>query len=309
MGFDWEGSVEHYGDALDAIAARMITMAGILWGRPVETLPRRLYLEILSILRPAEFALRRLIVMAAWKVVPFRELATAKEKTGSGLPLVKEESPQLEDGTLGARQRRACGEELKGGTKTPYAPLPPDEESENRLGKARDFNGLAERTATAKCRKSQDHQSQERGTVPSSGFGHSRNARVPYFPIFDPWKRYGPPFLTEEQIAALNDPNRVPLPPRPVLDPDELVPARTLCRRVRAFANALLNLDHHIDRMSRWRARRAAQSKLPWKERTLRRLSPIRPGVPPGYRERPKTLVGETLKDCHILALDALNSS
>ncbi|TCD13719.1 hypothetical protein [Oricola cellulosilytica] len=197
MGFDWEGSVEHYGDALDALAARLVTMAGILWGRPVEMLPRRLYLEILAILRPAEFALRRLIVMAAWKVVPeiglppateegeepprttlppcggesdFDGLAeqTAKAKrqksqergfapsfgpsghllprgekegasrrraTASGLPLTTEtteelkggtsgahqqgQSPQLKDGTPGARQRATA--KLKGGTRKPPA--------------------------------------------------------------------------------------------------------------------------------------------------------------------------------------------
>ncbi|TCD16526.1 hypothetical protein [Oricola cellulosilytica] len=248
MGFDWEGSVEHYGDALDALAARLVTMAGILWGRPVETLPRRLYLEILAILRPAEFALRRLIVMAAWKVVPFTEFATANQ--GS--------EPEGKAGKAGAMH--------------PVSPLAGEMSQRDRGG---DF----EQGAMEEIDKPRP------------------------FPIFDPWKRYGPPFLTEEQIAALNDPHRVPLPPRPVLDPDEPVPAKTLCRRVRAFANALLNLDHHIDRMARWRARCHLDSTRP------RRWWPIRPGVPPGFSERPKTLVGGTLKDCHILALDALNSS
>ena len=68
MEFDWQKAIDRCGETLCAIAAQMIVMAGIETGRTVETLPRRLYLRVLALLRPAEYAARRLIAMAACKV-------------------------------------------------------------------------------------------------------------------------------------------------------------------------------------------------------------------------------------------------
>jgi hypothetical protein len=96
-GFNWRKAVERYGDELCAIAAQLIVMAGMQGFRVVETLPRHLYLRILSILRPAEYAARRLILMAACKIIGAHQRASAKlndgtENPDSGLPLTKEES-------------------------------------------------------------------------------------------------------------------------------------------------------------------------------------------------------------------------
>jgi hypothetical protein len=50
------------------IVAELIVMAGLQGVAFVDTLPRRLYFRILSILRPAEYAARRIILIAACKL-------------------------------------------------------------------------------------------------------------------------------------------------------------------------------------------------------------------------------------------------
>lgn len=73
MEFDWRKAIDCNCEALCAIAARLILMAGLQAGHDVETLPRRLYRRVLALLRPAEYAARRLIVMAACTLeLPFR---------------------------------------------------------------------------------------------------------------------------------------------------------------------------------------------------------------------------------------------
>jgi hypothetical protein len=257
MDFNWRGAVDRNCDKLLVIAGRLVTMAGILGMRTVSTLPRHLYFRILSILRPAEFATRRLILAAACKLNwqgadkpgPQRKRGTdnpadqrkpdsgsplTKEETHSGLPLANEEPGELDGGTKEDR------------------PLP--------------------------------------------------------FQIFDPWKHYGPLWLTEEEIARLDNPGAWPSMPAPNLPPDESVDAKSLCRRIRALANALDDLDGHALRLARWRARVSTHC---WTDPAAprprpHRTSSMRPGLPPGYKKRPKTPVEEVLHECHGLALYAL---
>jgi hypothetical protein len=66
--FNWKRAVERYSDELSQIVAELIVMAGLQGVAFVDTLPRRLYFRILSILRPAEYAARRIILMAACKL-------------------------------------------------------------------------------------------------------------------------------------------------------------------------------------------------------------------------------------------------
>ena len=76
MEFDWRRAIERNSEELCVIAARLIVIAGIQAGRTVSSLPRHLlYLRILAMLRPAEYAARRLIVMAACKLVQEHRLA------------------------------------------------------------------------------------------------------------------------------------------------------------------------------------------------------------------------------------------
>jgi hypothetical protein len=264
MEFDWPLAIDRNSEALCAIAARLIVMAGIQAGRTVATLPRHLYRRILSLLRPAEYAARRLIVMAACKLVP-----------DSGLPLA-----------TGARQRERSSK-FRGGTDDMRPPFSP--------------RGRRWMRAFRECPQTDEGDATDK--APSSGpSGHllprgEKEERVT-FQLFDPFKRPGHPWLEPAGIAADED-NDFP----PALPPDEPVDAKTLCRRIRALADALGDLEGQAVRLARWRARRHMESSRP------RRWSPLRPGRPPGYRKRPKRPVEELLKDCHVLARDAWNTS
>ena len=73
---DWAGAIRTNREELLAIVTSLFVLAGIRTGRMVAALPRSLRIRILSLLRPAEYAARRLIVMAAREVEvtlrPFR---------------------------------------------------------------------------------------------------------------------------------------------------------------------------------------------------------------------------------------------
>lgn len=67
---DWKGAIEHHHAALRRIVAVLVAMAGLVRGGDVstevpETLPRHLHRTLLRLLRPAEAAARRLIILAA----------------------------------------------------------------------------------------------------------------------------------------------------------------------------------------------------------------------------------------------------
>lgn len=72
---DWNLAIERNRDALIEIVTRLFLLAGIRTGVRITSLPRALRLQILEILRPAEYAARRLIAMAACQIkvaVPVR---------------------------------------------------------------------------------------------------------------------------------------------------------------------------------------------------------------------------------------------
>ena len=96
---------------------------------------------------------------------------------------------------------------------------------------------------------------------------------LPAFALFDPFKRYGHPWLEdgdqdEERFSRETD-----------RAPDEPVDATQLCRRIRALERALQDLDGQAARLARWRARRDRETCRP------KRFSPMRPGRPPGVAE------------------------
>ena len=338
--FDWEKAVERNFEALERIVVLLLGLAGIGTLQPVvETLPRGRYIRILSILRPAEYAARRLIAMAACKLGP---VMGARQQG---------HAPRPKGGTSGARQRRAEGEELKGGTdnptpeekggkagdRHPISPLvgemsrrdtrgstPGRVASPRVLPSASPRTGCARQSRVGVRTADRDDLPPPPGSaapsashpvcfsdLPSSGRlkapdSEPRSAadRAPSFALFDPWKRFGDPWLTEEEIAALADPaGDACLSFRHRLPPGEPVAATALCRRINALRHALEDLDAHALRLARWRARRHLDTARP------RRWSPMRPGRPPGWKKKPKTDVEEVLKECHFLARDAWDTS
>lgn len=125
--------------------------------------------------------------------------------------------------------------------------------------------------------------------------------RVPAFRLFDPRKRFG------------TAPGRA----GPVIEPriwtfdggEDARPVPAL--RVPAFADDPVDANRLRQRIG---ALKAALDDLPKQARRLMRAmavrkrlaSPLRPGLPPGYREKSQREVDRILYDCQALALRAL---
>jgi hypothetical protein len=82
---DWARAIERNSEALKAIVAALF---GMLGSATVARVPRSLHASVLRVLRPAEAAMRRLIVIAArglvLKPAPARPKPTAPIKRGNG---------------------------------------------------------------------------------------------------------------------------------------------------------------------------------------------------------------------------------
>ena len=85
----------------------------------------------------------------------------------------------------------------------------------------------------------------------------------------------------------------------PIPSEDEPIAAKTLFRRLDALRHALDDLPGQAKRMARLMARRKKAPPGPGC------VPPLRPGWPPGYRQRHAHLVDRILQDCHHLARDS----
>jgi hypothetical protein len=88
------------------------------------------------------------------------------------------------------------------------------------------------------------------------------------------------------------------IPRRPSEKVDS-VNAVQLSRRLAAVKHALETLPRQAQRMARWQARRKMMEKPKF-------TSPLRPGPPPGHREKPKKEIDFVLRECHWIAWDSL---
>jgi len=94
-------------------------------------------------------------------------------------------------------------------------------------------------------------------------------------------------------IIGYDDDNRpAPIAPPPVPSDDDPMDAEKLCNRLMALKGALDDLPKQAKRMLRLKARG-------------QRLSPLRPGLPPGWRARGRDEIDEVLRECHKLAVRA----
>ncbi|MBZ0262866.1 MAG: hypothetical protein K8F90_19950, partial [Hyphomicrobiales bacterium] len=75
---DWDLVIKRKSEALDAVVAGLFAMLELSCEATVSRLPRAVYFAVLRVLRPAESAVRRLIVIAARglvvKVAPSRPM-------------------------------------------------------------------------------------------------------------------------------------------------------------------------------------------------------------------------------------------
>ena len=65
MDFDWARAIERNSEALKGIVAELFAMLGLAGEATVSRIPRSLHSAVLHVLRPAESAVRRLIIIAA----------------------------------------------------------------------------------------------------------------------------------------------------------------------------------------------------------------------------------------------------
>jgi len=169
------------------------------------------------------------------------------------------------------------------------------------------------RPAPAKPKTSSNDKSK------ADGEGKAKRKRGFLFKLFDPLKRYGRRIRKmrrpEPRIHVFDEPDpRAPIfrllgqrPPTAAVPPpvpdvetridDGTVNAGPLVRRLLAAMDALQDIPRHAMRLARWQAR-------PVEERRPERWSPLRPGRPPGFRQRPIHEVDDILKECHWLALN-----
>ncbi len=132
-------------------------------------------------------------------------------------------------------------------------------------------------------------------------------ARISAFLLIDPLKRFA---VAAPQFSTFSMPHislggfHNPLfAPQSAPSQEERADGMRLCRRLFALRCALNDLPKQARRLARWNARRDLQrSQIPFRPR---RLSPFRPGRPPGFRKTPIHEVDHILRECHGLARDA----
>jgi hypothetical protein len=278
---EWDVAIRRNREALLRVVAILFVMAGLredalspssrsnrpplprFFIRPVRN-------SILRMLRPAESALRRLIIIAARGLTVSLPPAgkpkpSPMRKTGAPMTVTHQINLGLAGVPSGPRQRRAPdsglplttsnGEELNRGTDNPF----PD--------------------------------------------------RIPAFQLFDPFKRFTRKRYakTMPRVRSLDPDRSLPVymrsperPAKPVPSPDDDLPARAICLRLLAARAALDDLDAEAKRLARWQARRDRAHETGERFRPYR-TSTLRPGYPPGRRKRHRYDVDAVLKECHAL--------
>jgi hypothetical protein len=130
----------------------------------------------------------------------------------------------------------------------------------------------------------------------------------PVFPLIDPLKRFstGTAFEPQDALPRISVPGlydltfTTPLCP----SPDDAINAVHLSRRIATLKRALEDLNNQARRLARWTARRDfGLQNLP---RKPRRITPFRPGSPPGAKRRRVHEVDHILRECHALVRDRL---
>ncbi|HUQ36900.1 MAG TPA: hypothetical protein VM144_11045 [Aestuariivirga sp.] len=89
--FNWAGAIELNREALNRIVAALFALLGIDGTDTVSRIPRSLHRAVLRVLRPAESALRRLIVIAARGVVV--KLVPPRSKPAGKIPQGRRQRP------------------------------------------------------------------------------------------------------------------------------------------------------------------------------------------------------------------------
>jgi hypothetical protein len=217
---DWALAIKRNRDQLKDIVLALFALAKMRRGGLVFTLPRSTIAAIMLVLRPAESAARRLIVIAARGLI-------LKPQAPRAAPVITSTSAAI---------------------------------------------------------------------APSRAFS-----------LFDPLKSFDPEDYWDNDNVTYE--SGYGLMASPTLWQDatldhQPIDATHIGQRLNALIRALDNIPQQARRLARWQVKRDALFKA------LRptRMSPIRPGLPPGWRERKIHEIYHVLGECHGLANDLLNA-
>ncbi|MGB8816965.1 MAG: hypothetical protein WCC66_03495 [Rhizobiaceae bacterium] len=124
------------------------------------------------------------------------------------------------------------------------------------------------------------------------------------FKLFDPLKSFDPESMWDAEPVWQSSYGMAPAFTSSSESPDQPLDATHLGQRLNALMRVLDNLPHQARRLVRWQAKRDAALKAC----RPTRVSPMRPGLPSGWRERKIYEIDAVLRECHGLANDLLNS-
>ena len=254
---DWNFAIEKQKQALMAVLASLVAMAGIALGQedPGPTIPRHLHSVLVRLIRAAESAARRLIVVAARGLVV-------------ELPPARKPKPRLALLPAGSRATGIVDTGI----------------SLRQLGLAN--------VPPPRPRKPRDRARQLAFPLSETLRGLPRRPRRPIATSVPRIGGFDGTRLSERGRA---------------FSPDQLLDARPIQRRLATIAHVLADLPGQARRFARWRALcdRAHARGVP------HRVSPMRPGRPPGWcgeRSRRRHEVHRVLDDLQGLAFWVLEA-
>ncbi len=144
-----------------------------------------------------------------------------------------------------------------------------------------------------------------------ASFASATGSHTPSFQLIDPLKHFDEEAWENELNSAASMHEVLPFNAAHAHYQATLaaqpINATLLFNRLRAMRHALNDLPRQARRLARWRARRdeILSSKTLFKPT---RISPFRPGPPPGYRRKDIHPVDAVLKDVHYFAVEAFGS-
>jgi hypothetical protein len=141
------------------------------------------------------------------------------------------------------------------------------------------------------------------GEVPGIAGRRGLLPSVRAFKLFDPLKSSDPDSIWDAE-PIWESSFGLARNPAVFENPDKTLDAILIGQRLNALMRALENIPHQARRLARWQIKRDAALKA----HRQTRISPIRPGLPPGWRERKIHEIDDVLRECHGLANDLLNA-
>jgi hypothetical protein len=277
---DWPAIIEKHRQALKGVLASLLVLAACL--DRGSTLPRHLRLAVLRLLRPAESAARRLVILTARRL-PMAPLPPPRRRKPAPPPL-----------------RWPGSVVVNLGLAIP-PPLTPPNKGEGKPAALATPSPLwgSEGRAGGPCRI----KGGGRNASPDALVGDRKTPRPPAFLLLDPLRR----------VVLRRQPVRTSVPriwapgvtaPHPIVPRhrDDLVDGMLLGRRLAALGSALDDLPAQARRFVRWEARNARERAAGKR----RRIGALRTGRPPGQRRRRTHEVHDLLAKLHDYASFAL---